>query len=180
MRELLGFFDLDPGTQAALGQAGRIVVILVIAWLLQRTAARLLAVFHFHLQRRHPEYGQLGRIGTVEQVVRYIATVVISVIAGSLVLGVLGISIFPILATAGVAGIAIGFGAQTLIKDYFNGLFLLIEDQLRQGELVDIAGYSGVVEELTLRHVKLRDEAGRVYFVPNSAITVVVNHSRKV
>ena len=110
----------------------------------------------------------------------YIATVVIFVIAGSLVLGVLGISVFPILATAGVAGIAIGFGAQTLIKDYFNGLFLLVEDQLRQGELVDIAGISGVVEELTLRHVKLRDEAGRVYFVPNSAITVVVNHSRKV
>jgi small conductance mechanosensitive channel len=84
----------------------------------------------------------------------------------------------PILATAGIAGIAVGFGAQSLIKDYFNGFFLLVEDQLRQGDVVEIAGRGGSVEEVTLRHVRLRDFDGNLYFVPNSEIKVVLNRTR--
>jgi small conductance mechanosensitive channel len=89
-----------------------------------------------------------------------------------------GISIAPLLATAGVAGIAIGFGAQSLVKDFFTGLFLLIENQIAEGELVELAGKSGVVEEITLRHVRLRDQDGSVHFVPNGIITIVTNKSR--
>jgi small conductance mechanosensitive channel len=95
-----------------------------------------------------------------------------------LVLGELGISVAPILATAGVAGIAIGFGAQSLIKDYFNGFFLLIEDQIREGDVVEVAGKAGEVEEMTLRYVRLRDGDGYVYFVPNGEIKMVVNRTR--
>ena len=84
----------------------------------------------------------------------------------------------PILATAGVAGIAIAFGAQSLIKDYFTGFFLLIEDQIRQGDVVEIAGKAGEVEEVTLRYVRLRDGEGYVHFVPNGEIKVVVNRTR--
>ena len=90
----------------------------------------------------------------------------------------LGISIAPILATAGVAGIAIAFGAQSLIKDYFTGFFLLIEDQIRQGDVVEIAGKSGEVEEVTLRYVRLRDGDGYVHFVPNGEIKLVTNRTR--
>src|SRR5213075_772718 len=80
--------------------------------------------------------------------------------------------------TAGVAGLAIGFGAQNLIKDYFAGFFLLLEDQVRQGDVIEVAGKSGVVEDVTLRHVRLRDFDGHVHFVPNGEIKVLTNRTR--
>ena len=85
----------------------------------------------------------------------------------------------PILATAGVAGIAIGFGAQSLIKDYFNGFFLLLDDQVRVGDVVAIAGKDGYVEEVTLRYVRLRNWYGHVHYVPNGEITTVTNMTRE-
>ena len=72
----------------------------------------------------------------------------------------------------------LGFGAQSLVKDYFIGFFLLAEDQLRQGDVVEIAGKGGLVEEISLRYVRLRDYDGNVHFVPNSAIGTVTNRSR--
>jgi len=120
----------------------------------------------------------LRRIDTVGNALRYFATVVVVLVAGTLILGQLGISVAPILATAGVAGIAIAFGAQSLIRDYFTGFFLLIEDQIRQGDVVEIAGKAGEVEEVTLRYVRLRDGDGFVHFVPNGEIKVVVNRTR--
>jgi len=120
----------------------------------------------------------LRRIDTVGNALRYFATVVVVLVAGTLILGQLGISVAPILATAGVAGISIAFGAQSLIKDYFTGFFLLVEDQIRQGDVVEIAGKAGEVEEVTLRYVRLRDGDGFVHFVPNGEIKVVVNRTR--
>jgi len=103
---------------------------------------------------------------------------VIWLLAGMLVLGELGISVAPVLATAGVAGLAVGFGAQSLVKDYFTGFFLLLEDQIRQGDVVDFGSQSGVVEEVTLRYVRLRNFDGHVFFVPNGEIKVVKNMTR--
>lgn len=120
----------------------------------------------------------LRRLDTVTRALRYFAGVVVVLVAGMLVLGELGISIAPILATAGVAGVAIGFGAQSLIKDYFSGFFMLIEDQVREGDVVEVAGKAGEVEEVTLRYVRLRDAEGVVYFVPNGEIKLVVNRTR--
>src|SRR5688572_31178585 len=121
---------------------------------------------------------ELRRIDTVGNAFRYLASVVVVLVAGMLVLDELGISIAPILATAGVAGIAIAFGAQSLIKDYFTGFFLLIEDQIREGDVVEISGKSGEVEEVTLRYVRLRDVDGFVHFVPNGEIKLVTNRTR--
>ena len=95
-----------------------------------------------------------------------------------LVLGELGVSLAPILGAAGVVGLAIGFGAQSLVKDYFTGFFILFEDQIRTGDVVTIAKISGAVEDITLRHVRLRDYDGNVHFIPNSLITTVTNMSR--
>jgi small conductance mechanosensitive channel len=176
MRNLLSALDLGAA-EAAVAQAARIVIILLVAWLLQRIASRLIHAFHAYMAGR-ARADELTRMATVGRVLRYAATVIIAVLAGTLVLGELGISIAPILATAGIAGIAVGFGAQSLIKDYFNGFFLLVEDQLRQGDVVEIAGRGGTVEELTLRHVKLRDFDGNLYFVPNSEVKVVLNRTR--
>src|SRR5205085_7504817 len=162
----------------AVGRLGRIVLSLLVAWLLIAVAVRLIRLFRSYMERRASGADELRRIDTVGTAFRYFATVVIVLVAGMLILGELGISIAPILATAGVAGVAIGFGAQSVIKDYFTGVFLLLEDQIRQGDVVEVAGKSGLVEEVTLRYVRLRDFEGHVHFVPNGEIKVVSNRTR--
>src|SRR5688500_13863270 len=131
------------------------------------------------MARRITSSDEVARIETLARVFRNSAGVVIFLVAGMLVLGELGISVAPILATAGVAGIAIGFGAQSLIKDYFNGFFILVEDQIREGDVVEIVGKGGLVEEVTLRFVRLRDAEGHVHIIPNGEIKVVTNRTRE-
>jgi moderate conductance mechanosensitive channel len=160
-------------------RTARITVILLVAWLAQRFVGRLIRGLHGALQRRAGDGQDLRRAGTVARSLRYSLNVLVVLVAGMLVLGELGISVAPILATAGVAGIAIGFGAQSLIKDYFNGFFILIEDQIREGDVVEIVGKGGVVEEVTLRFVRLRDGDGHVHYVPNGEIKLVTNRTRE-
>jgi small-conductance mechanosensitive channel len=159
-------------------RGGRIIVILIVAWVLQALAGRIVRTFRGVMERRTSASEELRRIDTVGTAIRYFATVIVALVAGTLVLGELGISIAPILATAGVAGVAIGFGAQSLIRDYLSGFFLLLEDQIREGDVVEIAGRTGEVEQVTLRYVRLRDGDGFVYFVPNGEIKMVVNRTR--
>lgn len=158
----------------------RIVLILIVAYVAFRAVGRLLKAFQaFAMTRADDNPEELKRISTLSQVFRYIFTVLISVVTIMLVLSELGISIAPILATAGVAGVAIGFGAQSLVKDYFTGFVLLLENQVRQGDVVEVGGKGGFVEEVTLRFIKLRDYDGYVHFVPNGTISVVTNMSRQ-
>ena len=179
MKDLIAAFrELDAEARAAAITALRIVVILGLAWILQAIAAHLLRIFRRYMQAKAPTRDEQARIDTLARVFRNSAAVIIVIIAGTLILGELGISVAPILATAGVAGVAIGFGAQSLIKDYFNGFFLLLDDQVREGDVVELAGKSGRVEEVTLRYVRLRDFDGHVHFVPNGEIKVVSNRTR--
>lgn len=141
-------------------------------------AGRLIRVFRNVMAKRSSSPDELKRIGTVGSAFRYVSIVVVVLVAGTLVLNELGISVAPILATAGVAGLAVAFGAQSLLKDYFTGFFLLLEDQLREGDVVEILGKAGEVEEVTLRYVRLRDGDGNVHFIPNGEIKQVVNRSR--
>ena len=158
--------------------AVRILVIALIAWVVLAMLGRLVRLFHERVTLRMQDTEALKRTNTLSRAFRYLATVVVSLIAGMLILSELGVSVAPILGAAGVVGIAIGFGAQSLVKDYFTGFFILLENQIRQGDVVEIAGKSGVVEELTLRFVRLRDYEGDVHFVPNGLITLVTNKSR--
>jgi small conductance mechanosensitive channel len=160
-------------------RSARIAVILLAAWLAQRFVGRLIRSLHHALERRADDGQDLRRAGTLGRSLRYALNVVVVLVAVMLVLGELGISVAPILATAGVAGIAIGFGAQSLIKDYFNGFFILIEDQIREGDVVEIVGKGGLVEEVTLRYVRLRDLDGHVHYVPNGEIKLVTNRTRE-
>ncbi|BBP03143.1 hypothetical protein TPL01_05680 [Sulfuriferula plumbiphila] len=156
-----------------------ILLILVLAWILLRLstkAIRMLQIYSTRHTDNNPE--ELKRIATLSRVFRYISSVVIYVVAGMVVLSELGVSIAPILATAGVLGLAVGFAAQSLIKDYFNGIFLLLENQVRQGDVVEAGGKGGLVEEVTLRYIKMRDYDGNVHFIPNGIITTVTNMSR--
>ncbi len=155
----------------------RIALILIAAWTVTAGGNRMIRAMMARLCRATSQ-DRAQRLETLGLAFRNVLGVVVSLVAGMLILDVLGISVAPILATAGVAGIAIGFGAQSLIKDYFNGFFLLVDDQLRQGDIVQIAGIGGAVEEVTLRYVRLRDYEGNVHFVPNGQIGTVTNRSR--
>ena len=155
-----------------------LILILVLAWVSLRVTHRLVSAFHQRLKDKTSSAEEQRRIATLERVFGYVASVVIWVVTIMLVLSELGISIAPILATAGVAGLAVGFGAQSLVKDYFTGFVMLVENQIRVGDLIEVAGKTGAVEELTLRYVRLRDFSGAVHFVPNGIITSVSNMSR--
>ena len=155
-----------------------VIVILILAWLLMGLSRKLIRVFRNYINTRAGSAEENRRIETLARVFRYISTVVISLVAGMLALSELGISIAPILGAAGVVGVAVGFGAQSLIKDYFNGFFMLLENQIRQGDVVEVCGKTGVVEDITLRYVCLRDNEGSVHYVPNGQITTVTNKSR--
>lgn len=181
MRGLLGKFGWEeiPVWLDLLLSFSNVALILLLAWLVLTIARRLIRLFRQHMARRSVNPEEIKRVETLSRVFRYAASVLVWVVAAMLILSELGISIAPILATAGVAGIAVGFGAQTLVKDYFSGLFLLLENQIRQGDMVAIADKAGIVEEVTLRYVRLRDYEGAVHFVPNSSITAVTNRSRE-
>ncbi|MHB1213483.1 MAG: mechanosensitive ion channel family protein [Thiobacillus sp.] len=155
-----------------------VVIILALTGVMLRLSRKLLARLRTHMQQDLNDRERIKRLDTLERVFRYVFTVVISLVGGMLVLSAVGISIAPILATAGVLGIAIGFGAQSLVKDYFTGFFLLLENQVRQGDVVEVADKAGLVEEMTLRYIRLRDYEGSVHYIPNGTITSVTNRSR--
>jgi small-conductance mechanosensitive channel len=134
-----------------------------------------------HLQKRSADYADLSRRSrarTLLPLLRNVVRVALGTIITLLVLGEMGIQIGPLLAAAGVVGLAVGFGAQTLVKDIITGIFILIEDTIAVGDVVDLDGNSGVVESMTIRTVRLRDQAGTVHTVPFSAITKVMNMTR--
>jgi small conductance mechanosensitive channel len=156
----------------------RVLGTLVLAWLAQRLTARLLRAFRSRIAPLIADGEDARRAETLARVTRHLANVIIWLIAGMLILSEVGISVAPILGAAGVVGLAVGFGAQSLVKDYVAGFFLLLENQVTKGDVVEIAGKTGEVEDVTLRYVQLRDYGGNVYFVPNGLITVVTNMSR--
>ena len=160
-------------------QAGsRIAAILAVTFLLVFIARRLIAGVENFTAAHAQDIEAKRRAATLGNVLRKLATILISALATLAIFNTLGISILPFLATAGVAGIAIAFGAQSLVKDFFRGFFLLAENQIRQGDVVEVAGKSGLVEDLTLRYVQLRDYEGNVHYVPNGEIGVVTSSSR--
>ena len=156
----------------------RITVIVMAAWLVTGLLQRAVRRLRERIASRMDDRESSQRAETLGRVVRYLIAVVISLITAMLVLAELGVSVAPILGAAGVVGLAVGFGAQSLVKDYFTGFFLLLENQIRQGDVVQLGNHSGSVEEVTLRYVQLRDYSGNVHYVPNSTITTVINMTR--
>jgi len=156
----------------------KILAIIVIALVLSNLIRRAINLFGHEIAKKSRDRDAIPRVNTLGRVFRYIASVTIYLIAFMLILSELKINIAPILGAAGIVGIAIGFGAQSLVKDYVGGLFILIEDQIRQGDTVKIEGYEGTVEEITLRYVRLRDYDGFVHFIPNGQIRIVTNMGR--
>lgn len=128
-------------------------------------------------QREDVEFQK--RTQTLVSIVRYVASLAILLVAAMMVLKEFGVEIGPMLAAAGIVGLAVGFGAQSLVKDVISGFFILLEDQIRVGDVVQIAGKSGLVEKINLKTTILRDLAGNVHYVPNGQIDVVTNMTKE-
>jgi len=173
-----GLLEAGDGWSHFTMTALRIVAIVAVAWTIVAVGQGTVRRLRMRIASRLDDREAVQRAETLGRVVRYLIAVVVSAIALMLVLGEVGISVAPILGAAGVAGLAIGFGAQSLVKDYFTGFFLLLENQIRQGDVVKLGEHGGLVEEVTLRYVRLRDYDGNVHFVPNGQIGSVVNMSR--
>lgn len=176
-------FDVAARVWAGMGGATttalRITVIVVVAWILTSVLQRAIRAFRIRVAARMEDREAAKRAETLGRVFRYLVAVVVTLVAGMLVLGEMGISVAPILGAAGVVGLAVGFGAQSLVKDYFTGFFLLLENQISTGDIVQLSSdHAGLVEEVTLRYVRLRDYDGRVHFVPNGQISSVINSTR--
>src|SRR5580692_10017943 len=165
--------------------AVRVLLTVFGAWLITRIAGNLLRRLRLYaasIMERHgggsdPEIEK--RAATVVAVFRLLIGSLVWSIAMVMVLIELGFKIEPLLASLGVAGLALGLGAQTLIKDWLGGLFLLLEDQIRIGDAVTINGVSGVVTEINLRTTVLRAESGAVYTISNGSITMLANLTRE-
>jgi small-conductance mechanosensitive channel len=158
----------------------KILIIIVSTFILIKVAH----VFSNKLVESLRRYKRKGddefkkRTETLNSVLRYIFNIGIVAIALIMILDELGVEIGPILAAAGVLGLAVGFGAQSLVKDIISGFFIFLEDQIRVGDVVDVAGKSGIVERMNLKMTILRDLAGNVHYIPNGEITVVTNMTK--
>jgi len=119
------------------------------------------------------------RMMTLEKVFYSAIKLVVWAVAFLTILPILGINIAPLLAGLGIGGLALGFGARSLVQDYISGLFILLEDQYRVGEEVEIAGTKGRVEDFSLRRTALVDESGVCHYIPNSQVKKASNFSRK-
>ena len=119
------------------------------------------------------------RAHTLGNTLRHTLLIVISFIGLLMILGELGIQLGPLLATAGIGALAIGFGAQSLVKDVISGFFIILENQYRIGDAIEAAGVSGLVESVSLRRTVLRDLEGKVHTIPNSEIKIVSNLSKE-
>ena len=160
-------------------QAPRILAIILVALLL----ARLLKVASRHLadlgsKQAFPSALRAQQLRTLSHAIYHVGIFIIGFLAAMQVLTQLNVKVEPLLASAGIVGVAFGFGAQTLVKDFINGFFILVENQFHIGDTVRIAGVQGVVESLTLRRTILRDIDGTVHTVPSSQITIVSNLTR--
>ncbi len=153
------------------------IVILFIAFILNK----ILRLMTFHMSRvaeRHSTNpDRISQVKTLAGITRTTGLAIIGFITGLQVLDALGVNLAPLLASAGVAGVAIGLAAQNIVKDMLNGVLIVVEDQFNVGDSVKLAGVAGVVESMTLRKTTLRDGDGTLYVIPNSQITTVANQS---
>ena len=185
----------------------RIILILLVAWIIkkivhkviERAVARLVRQSESETEEQLEDAGKLDfgaraakainriherqarssqRIETIAAVLKSLATALILAVAVLLCLSELNIDLAPLIAGAGIAGLAVGFGAQSLVRDFLAGMFILIEDQFGVGDVVDVGDTSGTIEKVSLRTTTLRDVSGVVWTVPNGEIRRTANHSQ--
>ncbi|MCC7043686.1 MAG: mechanosensitive ion channel [Acidobacteria bacterium] len=162
------------------GSGVRIAVILIASYVLTRIIATVSRELEEHIGRAvGPDVIERAkRARTLSRLVQSAATVLVVAIATLMILREVRVDITPILTGAGILGLAVGFGGQALVRDLISGFFLILENQIRVGDVAVINGTGGLVEEINLRTVVLRDHEGAVHVFPNGAITALANRSK--
>ncbi len=167
----------DDGQEFIHTKLPRLIVIAAIAFLFSKLlnliSRRMIRVAEQHAAGS----GRVSEVRTLTSVIRATGLAIIGLIAGLQFLDAMGFNLSPLLASAGVAGVAIGLAAQNIVKDMFNGVLILLESQFNIGDTVRLAGLTGTVETMTLRKTTVRDGDGTLYIIPNSQITTVANLS---
>ncbi len=156
-----------------------ILLILIFALIALRVSKTLSKRLVKLVVRQKEDVEFQKRTQTLVSIVWHAASLGILLIAAMMVLKEFGVEIGPMLAAAGIAGLAVGFGAQSLVKDVISGFFILLEDQIRVGDVVQIAGKGGLVEKISLKTTTLRDVSGNVHYIPNGQIDVVTNMTKE-
>lgn len=160
-------------------RAPKLLVILVLAFIFVRLLGLITRKLVAIAERSAHGPVRAQQVRTITGVIRSVGVFLIVFFTGMWALNeAFNINIEPLLASAGIAGLAIGFGAQTLVKDVINGFFILVEDQFEVGDTIRISGVSGTVEEITMRRTVLRDADGTLHIVPNGSIQIVSNTTR--
>jgi small-conductance mechanosensitive channel len=174
-------FDIDKimkwlvtsGLQIVLIVVGALIAIRIGSYVVMRIEKAFEDDDHSMMSEREKQAATLGRV------IRSVVRLIVWTVAMLMILKEIGIEIGPILAGVGVVGLAVGFGAQSLVKDFLSGVFVLIENQYHVGDVAQVAGVAGVVEKITLRATTLRDLDGNVHHIPNGSISVVTNMTRQ-
>ena len=155
-----------------------ILVIFIIIFVLQRLVMFFVRRLRKRADSQVGNFHRAAQLRTMASIIRATAFGILGFIAFLQILNVFDIPYQPLLASAGILGVGIGLGAQSIFKDMLNGIFILIEDQYNVGEVVTLAGLKGTVEDLSLRSTRFRDGDGTLYVIPNSQIATVANLSR--
>ena len=156
----------------------KIIVVLIVIFALQRVVLFFVKKMRTRADHQVANFHRAAQLRTMASILRATSYGVLGFIAFLQLLNIFDIPYQPILASAGIVGVGIGLGAQSIFKDMLNGIFILVEDQYNVGEVVSIAGLKGTVEDLSLRRTTLRDGDGTLYIIPNSQIATVSNLSR--
>ena len=154
-----------------------LVMVLLIGFVLSRLL-HLVTARMIHIAEQHaPAPSRVSQVKTLAGVIRTTGLAIIGAIVSLQFLAAVGVNLAPLLASAGIAGVAIGLAAQNIVRDVLNGMLILIEDQFNVGDTVRLAGVAGIVETMSLRKTTVRDADGSLYIIPNSQITTVANLS---
>lgn len=172
----------DTLTHWAMTSGLKIVFIVAAAWLLKAIAKRSIQRIvkaAVHSDKLQMEDAEVKRMNTLVRIFNWTINTIIIVISFMMVIQEFGIEIGPILASAGIVGVAIGFGGQYLVRDVITGFFIILENQYRIGDVVTIEGLSGSVEDISLRVTTLRDGNGTVHYIPHGEIKKVSNSGKQ-
>jgi small conductance mechanosensitive channel len=158
----------------------RVLFVLLAAWIGLKIVRRVLRKMERHLielaeKDQHTTTEQQKRVETLIRLVRQAIIVVVWVVVGLVILREFGVDIAPILASAGIVGLAVGFGAQNLVRDVISGFFMILENQVRVGDVAIVNGSGGLVEKVNFRTIVLRDLSGTVHVFPNGTINTLAN-----
>lgn len=183
LSRILHQFDIPESLQVWLEPAIRLLLVLVIWYLLHKLVGLLVR----RLEKRlldttdlttESQFDARKRVGTLISLLKQVINIFLFVILALVLLMQLGVQVGPLIAGAGIIGVAVGFGAQYLVRDIITGFFMVLENQIRVGDVVTINGTGGLVEVLSLRTIVLRDGTGTVHVFPHGSVTTLSNSTR--